>query len=274
MKKVIVKLAFLCILVAGAFGQTQNAESIVRASRNRLNVDTISTRSRMVIKDKDGKTDERVFDQNYKKELDAAIIVFRINQPRLLQDTRILNIIKDGKDNILINFPWDKGLCNYLVNGTLYETNLRRDLAYGGLTPFLFTGDFYIEDFFIYKRRVELDIHTLLREEILDDYLCYVIQSIPNDRSYRYSKMIQYIEKEDYLPFRIELYQNDVLEKTMDILEYNNIQGHLTATLAEMKTHANGTSTTITNENNVRYDDPVPDEAFSLRYLQTGKITR
>jgi len=56
------------ILLASALGlYAQDAEAIVRASRDRIKADTVSTRSKMVISAKDGSTTERVLDQ-YSKD--------------------------------------------------------------------------------------------------------------------------------------------------------------------------------------------------------------
>ena len=58
------KLALFALLVCAALAvYAQDAESIVRASRDRIQSDTISTRSRMVIRARDGTTSERLIDQ-------------------------------------------------------------------------------------------------------------------------------------------------------------------------------------------------------------------
>jgi negative regulator of sigma E activity len=98
-----------------------------------------------------------------------------------------------------------------------------------------------------------------------------VIQSVPKDASYQYSKILQWIDKNTLITLKIDLYdKKNALVKTVEMSGLKEIQGRLTATVTTMKTHAAGTSTVITMDI-VKYDDPIPERVFTTEYLETGR---
>jgi outer membrane lipoprotein-sorting protein len=256
MKKKIV----LSVILLGAFFNlyAQNADSIVRASRDRIKADTVSTRSRMVIQAKDGSTTERLID-NYSKDGPNGsrnVIVFQ--QPASVAGSRFLTM--ENK-----NAPDDRWI--FLPN----LGRIRRIASSEGSGSFMGT-DFSYDDISATSRGADLDTHTLLREENISNTACYVIQSVPKDSSFQYSKMVQWIAKDTFIIMKIELYdKRNTLVKTVEMSGVQTIQDRLTVTVTKMTTHATGTSTTITNEI-VKYNDPIPEGVFTTSFLETGKV--
>jgi hypothetical protein len=147
---------------------------------------------------------------------------------------------------------------------------VRRVAASEGSGSFVGT-DFSYDDISSTSRSADLDTHTILREESLNGTACYVIQSIPRDSSYQYSKMIQWIAKDTSITLKIELYdRRNTLVKTVEMSGIRDIQGRLTVTVTRMTTHAAGTSTTITNEI-TKYNDNIPEGVFTTEFLETGR---
>jgi hypothetical protein len=131
--------------------------------------------------------------------------------------------------------------------------------------------DFSYDDISATSRSVDQDTHTFLKEETSGSALCYVIQSVPKDSSFQYSKMVQWIAKDTFIIMKIELYdKRNALVKTVEMSGIQNIQGKLTVTVTKMTTHAAGTSTVITSEI-VKYDDPIPEVVFTTEFLETGR---
>jgi len=255
MKKKILFACFLSIMVFAI--QAQNAESIVRASRDRIQAETISTRSRMVIQARDGSTTQRLIDNYSKDGPNGARTVIVFQQPANIAGTRFLTMENpSGTDDRWI----------YLPN----LGRVRRIAASEGSGSFMGT-DFSYDDISSTSRGVDLDTHTLLREENYASTACYVIQSVPRDSSFQYSRMVQWIAKDTYIILKIELFdRRNVHVKTVEMSAIQNIQGRLTPTVTRMTTHAAGTSTTITNEI-TRYDSPIPEGVFTTSYLETGR---
>jgi len=252
----------LSVLFFGALFSlhAQDAESIVRASRNRIKADTVSTRSRMVIQAKDGTTTERLIDNYSKDGPNGARSVIVFQQPASVAGSRFLTM--ENKSG-----PADRWI--FMPN----LGRIRRIASSEGSGSFMGT-DFSFDDISATSRNADLDTHTLLKEENIGITACYVIQSTPKDSSFQYSKMIQWIAKDTSIVMKLDLYDaKNNLIKTVEMSGIKTIQDRPTVTVTKMTTLAAGTSTTITNEI-VKYNDPIPEGVFTTSYLETGKISR
>ena len=260
MRKAIPLIVFLVTAVYCLQAQNaghQDALAIVQASRDRIKADTVSTRSRMVIRARDGSTSERLIDQYSKDGPRGARSVIVFQQPSSVAGTRFLTMENPGSADDRWIFLPSLG-------------RVRRIAVAEGSGSFMGT-DFSYDDIASTSRRAELDTHTLLREETLNGAACFVVQSIPRDSSYQYAKMIQWITKDNFITVRIELYdRRDALVKTAEMSGIREVQGRFPTTVMTMTTHAAGTSTTITNEI-IRYDEPIPESVFTTAYLETGR---
>ena len=257
------KLSFavLFFLLCGFFTFAQdavNASFIVERSRDRIKADTVSTRFKMIITAKNGAVTERGMDQYSKKDArgnNRGVIVFQ--EPASVRGTRFLTIENPGKDN-------DQWI--YLPS----LGKVRRIAASEGSGSFVGT-DFSYDDISSADRKADLDNHKIVREEKFRDRDCYVIESVPKDANYQYSRMLQWIDKGSFVTYKIELYDrrgNQV--KTLEILELKEVQGRLAAMVTKMTTLAAGTSTSL-NVLDLRYDAPIPEGVFTTNYLETGR---
>jgi negative regulator of sigma E activity len=110
-----------------------------------------------------------------------------------------------------------------------------------------------------------------LREETLNGKSCYVIQSVPKDNSYQYSKTITWIDKASFLIYKSEMYnRRGEMIKVMEMSSFSDVQGRLTPMQTKISTVGAGTSTTIYMEI-IKYDDPIPEGVFTTAYLETGR---
>ncbi|MDR2759731.1 MAG: outer membrane lipoprotein-sorting protein [Spirochaetaceae bacterium] len=243
---------FTCL----ALGYAQDAQSIVRSSRDRITADTVSSRSRMVITAKDGAVSERVLDQYSKDGPRGSRTIIVFQRPPSVANTRFLTMENPGN-------PDDRWIFLPALG------KVRRIAASEGSGNFMGT-DFSYDDISSASRDAELDTHTLLREESLNGRTCYVIESTPKDKSYQYSKMVQWIDKASLISYKIELYdRRGTLVKQVEILDVKEVQGRLSPVVTRMTTIAAGTSTTITTI--LKYDDPIPEGVFTTGYLETGR---
>ena len=236
----------------------QDAASIVERSRNRIQADTVSTRSRMILTAKNGAVTERVLDQYSKKDgqgNNRTLVVFQ--DPASVRGTRFLSIENPGRDN-------DQWIFLPSLN------RVRRIAASEGSGSFVGT-DFSYDDISSMDRKASLDNHRIIREEKFRDIDCYVIESIPKDTNYQYSKMIQWVAKNNLVVYKLELYDkkgNQV--KLLEILELREVQGRLATVVTKMSTLAAGTSTSL-NVMRLVYDDPIPEGVFTTNFLETGR---
>jgi outer membrane lipoprotein-sorting protein len=247
-------MIFLALLSVSA----QDALTIVRHSRDRIDAATIQSRSRWIITGKNGSTAERLIDQFSKDSASGdARIVIEFQQPAGVAGTRFLTMENgDGTNNQWIFLP--------------SLGKVRRVAASEGSGSFMNT-DFSYDDISSADRDADLDTHTTLREENLNGKACYVIESRPKNSSYQYSKMVQWIDKSNWVNYKIELYDKRGTHiKTLEILELRDIQGKLSPVKTRMTTVSAGTNTVI-NVEILRYDQSIPDVVFSTSYLETGR---
>jgi len=234
-----------------------SADEIMINAKNRITSDTVSSRSRMVITAKNGGTTERKIDQYSKDGPNGARTVIIFQEPRNVAGTRFLTMdTKSGNSDQWIFLP--------------SLGKVRRIAASDSGGNFMGT-DFSYDDISSMDRDVTLDTHILLREEVLNGKQCYVIQSIPKTK-YQYSKTITWIEKNNYLIHKAEMYnQRNEVVKIMEMSDYKDIQGRLSPLQTKISTVAAGTSTTIYMEI-MKYDDPIPEGVFTTTYLETGRL--
>ena len=254
-------ICFVFLLARGmAFSQNTAlpAAAIVENSRNRIKADTTSTRSKLIRTAKNGTVTEQLIDQYSKKDSRGnrrSVIVFQ--DPASVRGTRFLSMENPGKDND-----------QWIFLPSLAK--VRRIAASEGSDSFMGT-DFSYDDISSADRKTDLDNHKILREEKFQNKDCYVIESTPKEANYQYSKMIQWINKGNYVNYKVELYdKKGVQVKLLEILEFKEVQGRETNMVTRMTTLAAGTSTSL-NIGIVKYDDPIPEGVFTTNYLETGR---
>jgi len=260
MKRFILAAFLLCgfVFLYAPQLDAQTADSIMESAKNRISSDTVSSRSRMVITAKNGTTSERVIDQYSKDGPNGARTVILFQSPASVRGTRFLTMDKaSGGSDQWIFLP------------SLGRVRRIASSESGG--NFMGT-DFSYDDISSMDRSVSLDSHTLLREENVNGKACYVIQSVPKDSSYQYSKTITWVDKQNYLIYKSEMYnRRGELAKLMEMSDYKDIQGRLSPMQTKVSTVAAGTSTTIFMEA-MKYDDPIPEGVFTSAYLETGRL--
>jgi hypothetical protein len=213
----------------------------------------------MVITARDGSTSERIIDQYSKDAANGyarAVIMFQ--SPATVRGTRFLSMDNaSGKSDQWIFLP--------------NVGKVRRIASSESGGNFMGT-DFSYDDMSSTDRDVDLDTHTILREETLDGNMCYVIQSIPKDPGgFQYSKTVTWIDKDNYRVYKREMYdKRGTIVKVMEISGYRDIQGQDTPTQTKLSTVAAGTSTTIYIDI-IKYNDPIPEGVFTTAYLETGR---
>jgi outer membrane lipoprotein-sorting protein len=253
------KIMILCCaaVLAAASLYAQNAEEIVRASRNRIQADSVYTRSTMFLAAKNGGGTQREIEQFSKDGPRGNRVLIVFHKPKSVAGTRFLTMENPGREDDRWIFLPERG-------------RVQRIAAADGSKSFVGT-DFSNDDISSADRNADLDSHSLLREEDLGGNPCYVIQSVPKDSSYQYSKMVQWIDRNNRVCRKIDLYdKKNALVKTMEILKLEDKDGRLSPVQTRMTTHAAGTYTQI-NVDLIRYDAPIPEGFFTQEYLATGR---
>jgi len=245
----------LLILVGTPLFALEGRE-IARRVYDRDTGDTTHSLVQMVLRESGGDTSTRTVENWIRESADgtsSSVIVF--HEPASVKNTRFLTIEnKDRDDDQWIYLP---GL-----------GRVRRIAASEGNSSFMGT-DFTYDD--MQSREVDEDIHKLLKEEQAQGYDCYVVESIPKESSPQYSKRIQWVAKENWIPVKVELYDSDgALHKVLTIGRIEKVQGFWTAIDTTMTNIRTDHSTDL-NIKKLVYNEKVPEGLFTVNFLRTGR---
>ena len=252
---------FIALLVAGFIAVTSagaiTGREVMEEARDQDMGQTNHALIEMRLIDEDGDESLRVIEQ-YGKELadgiSGSVMIF--HSPASVEGTRFLTIAKDdGADDQWIYLPALRRVRRIAASERDSEF-MGTDFTYSDLSG----GD--IED----------ATYRLLREESIDGEATYVVESIPTpDSNLTYSRVIQWVSKEKWLPIRVEFYDDDgELLKINTMTRVELVQGRWTVIANEMRNVQTGHSTIILIQRWV-YDEQLPDSLFSTNFLRTGR---
>ena len=135
-------------------------------------------------------------------------------------------------------------------------------------------SDYFMGSDFTYDdlgdRKLDDDTHELLREETIDGVEYYVVQSIPKDEDYIYSKTVTWIRKDNFIGLKKEFYDEDgELLKILKIKEFKKISEFWVITLSEMENVQKNHRTSMKLDN-VKINTGIPASKFSERMMMRG----
>lgn len=244
---IVAMLSWACS--AGAIDGVQIAQKV--ADRN--DGQDATSKISMLLIDKRGKKRFRHLITVVKKYGDVSKSFMRFTSPADIDGTAFLTWEnKDREDDQFLYLP--------------ALQRVRRIVSSQKSNRFVNT-DYTYED--LQSREVAQDTHTILREEKIDEYDCWVLESIPKSKDdSQYGKWIIWVVKEIYLPIRIEFY--DKRNRLFKIFTGKNIQkidGIWTILDAEMK-DLKKEHRTLMKTDDIQYNRNVPDEVFTKGYMK------
>ena len=135
-------------------------------------------------------------------------------------------------------------------------------------------GDYFMGSDFTYDdlgdRKPGDDTHKILREEKLNGEDCYVIESIPKDEDYMYSKTVTWIIKDKWIGLKKEFYDEDGdYLKTLTIEKYDKIKGFWIITKTKMD-NVQKKHQTVMELTNVKINVGIPSNKFTERMMKRG----
>ncbi len=210
----------------------------------------------MTLTNKQGESRVRTLKQyiKYGDEMDKKIMFFQ--SPADVRGTSFMNwSYADARDDD----QW------------IYLPALKRTkrISSDGKSDYFMGSDFTYDD--LGDRHPGEDTHTLLREETLDGKACRVVESMPKEEDYMYSKTITWVMKDNYLGLRREFYDEDGdLLKILTIKKFDKIDGFWTILETEMKNVQKDHKTNMAF-NNVQINQGIPDSRFTERSMTLGR---
>ena len=135
-------------------------------------------------------------------------------------------------------------------------------------------GDYFMGSDFTYDdlgdRKPTQDNHKILREEKYRGEDCYVIESVPKDPDYMYSKTITWVIKGKWIGLKREFYDEDgEYLKTLTVDKYEKIKGYWIITKVTMD-NVQKHHKTIMELKDVKIDTGIPARMFTERMMKRG----
>lgn len=210
-----------------------------------------------------------------------------INKRGRIRSRKMLSYSKDyGKDKKTIMFfqepadvegtgflTWDYNDDSKNDDRWLYLPAMkttRRISGNSAKTEYFMGSDFTYDD--MGNRDVDSDNHILLKEEIVNGQICWVIESTPKVADGMYSKTINWIRKDNHMAVKVEFY--DMMGALLKLLEVNQIKevdGFWAATEMIMTNHQRNHSTIIRLES-MSFNTSIDDVIFTVNSLEKGYI--
>ncbi|MBR2094087.1 MAG: outer membrane lipoprotein-sorting protein [Fibrobacter sp.] len=250
-------VATLLLSAAFLFAAEQNARDIMVKVKNRPDGDTRSSSMEMKLVNKSGNTRVRKI-TSYAMDVgeDTKTIMF-FQYPNDVKGTGFLTVNYDD-----VNKEDDKWL--YLP--ALKKT--RRISGKSSKTDYFMGSDFTYDD--IGKRNVDEDTHKLLREESVDGFDYYVIESTPKKDGEIFSKKLVWIRKDCDVVAKVEFYDKlGKLHRQMVSSDIKKVDGFWTVGKMEMKNVQMGHSTELLFLD-PKYNIQLDSKIFSVNKLERG----
>ncbi|NHZ84793.1 MAG: outer membrane lipoprotein-sorting protein [Planctomycetia bacterium] len=135
-------------------------------------------------------------------------------------------------------------------------------------------NDYFMGSDFTYDdlgdRHPAQDTHTILKEEMINGVNCYVIESIPNDKDYMYSRTVTWVIKDKWIGLKKEFYDEDnEYFKQLTLNDYKEFDNIIVITSVIMKNEQENHQTEM-RLSNVRINSGISDSQFTERMMKRG----
>lgn len=258
---VLLALAFNLYLPVSAKAQDDSAkktptgDEIMKKVRENEYSDSADAVIQMVLVDKNGKKQVRRF--RIQRLFDNVLI--RFLDPPDIKDTGYL-ILKDEKGESKVYY--------YLPPPTDDYREITMDDKNSAGTSFL-GSDFDVTDFQIRNpeetenKYVRTD-HIKTRSGSIE---CYVVESVPKDKDYKYSKVETWVRTDYWLPIKADFHDRDgKLVKQMKVRSYTSVGDRRIISKSEMA-NAETEHKTLLEIEKIEFDIAFPDDNFTVRKL-------
>lgn len=269
--KILKKITIAAVTLAlGSFAFADEAYDIVKKSSTLEVPDTSRATMMLYNIEKSGATEEMPMNQYGRTNKNGLIdTVFDIRGPAGKKDTRVLQLERNSReDDRWIYMPKLKQV-RRIPMGERYKQFVGCEFTYNDMA----------------LRHVDDDKHELLDSNVKvtvpggRSYTCWKIKSVPFKKSeVEYSYRIQYIDKETYLPAKIEYFdkknQDQIMKTytTEDWIYLTSKTGkkYTMRMKARVSNNKTGRETVLEIKDPVM-DGPMPEGYFTQQYLSSGK---
>jgi outer membrane lipoprotein-sorting protein len=215
---------------------------------------TTSSSAEMIISDKAGSKKSRILKMSGKKDANGTWTFIEFDSPADVKGTRLLNISRNGAES----------------EQRIYLPALKKSrlIASSGKG-----GKFVGSDFFYYdldSRKFEDYTYSFLKDDVLEERSCSVIEMKPKDSNSPYAKSEAWVSNEDHFVYQMKLYdkKTDTHIKTMSVVKTLTIDGCIIPTELRMVNYKDNSETQLI-VSDLKVNQGVDEKVFSIQYLET-----
>ena len=245
------------ILFATSFGANAQltGRQIVEKAYNLPTGDDQTSVLTMTLTNKSGQTRVRKI-QQYTKDLgDTEKSIMFFLTPADVKNTSFMNWTYDS----------DKADDQWIYLPALKKV---KRISSDSKSDYFMGSDFTYDD--LGDRKLDADVHTLLKEETLNEHACYVVESVSKDEDYMYSKTKTWIRKDNFVGMKKEFYDEDgELLKILTLKKVEKIAGFWIRMHSEMKNVQKNHKTNMVLTN-IKVNTGVSTSKFSERMMMRG----
>jgi len=252
--KLVVAVAILLATSFGANAQVTGRQIVEKAYNLPTGDDQTSVLT-MTLTNKSGQTHVRKI-QQYSKDLgDTEKSIMFFLSPADVKNTSFMNWSYDS----------DKADDQWIYLPALKKV---KRISSDSKSDYFMGSDFTYDD--LGDRKLDADVHKLLKEETLNGHACYVVESVSKDEDYMYTKTKTWIRKDNFVGMKKEFYDEDEeLLKVLTIKKVEKISGFWVISHSEMKNVQKNHKTTI-QLSNIKINTGVSASKFSERMMMRG----
>lgn len=252
--KIMKQLSTIFILGGTLLAQQPSGLEIVQKVYNRPIGNTTEAQLSMTLENSRGDQRTREIKQFTKDfgEVEKKLMVFL--KPNDVKNTTFMNwSFEDGSEDQWIYLPALKKI---------------KRISSDSNSDYFMGSDFTYDD--LGDRHPKEDRHTLLGEERIDGHDCYIVESIPIDEDYVYSKTVTWIIKDKWIGYKKEFYDEDKeLLKRLSLVQYEEFENIIVLTEVKMYNIQND-HTTIMKLSEVEVNKAIADDTFTERMMKRG----
>lgn len=246
-------LAALVALSGSVYGQKLSGKEIADKAYNREDGKDSHFKLEMVLVDKQGGERKRTVELISKDNGDLVNTFVEFTSPADINGTRFLTLENKGEDDTQHLYLPALGRSRRIVGGQKKQSFVNTDFTYEDME----------------RRHPDRDKHTLLKEEKIGEWDCYVVESAPvNPESSQYSKWVAWVEKQSFVVVKVDLYDKkgeNTKHLTVKKLEKKS---DIWTAMDMVMENIKGQTKTIMKVQDVKYNQGVDDKIFTVRHLE------
>lgn len=243
----------LALLSGGAAKALTGAE-LMKQVREKNNSKTQVTQISMKLVDKKGRSQDRKLRIWAEQIGETENTLTRFLEPKPVEGVGFLVVAKEGGQSDRYLYTPTQKKTRKVPEGDNQKSFQGTDFTYYDLSP----------------HDVNSDNYDPLSEVTLDGKKCWVCTSRPKGDNLMYSKVVQWVRQDIYVPVKMEFYDDkgDLL-KVSSVTSLDKVDGYWTP-LESVMHNVQIDHKTVMKVEKIQYDVELPDKIFSKSNLERG----